>query len=286
MIKSMTAFSRKAWQNHEIMLTWEIKAVNHRYLDLTFRLPDGFREIENDLRMLIKQYVTRGKIECSLRCQQLQTEQNQIMVDHNLLKQYVSEIDKIELLSATNIDLTRLLLLPNVLHFEPADLTKHDEICKQIFSEALEKLVIMRENEGARLAQFIQERLQQVTQIINHVRQNIPDIRKQLRTKLTTKLDEITQSINYDRLEQELIYAAQKMDVDEELDRLGSHVNEVSQLLKTNDAVGRRLDFLMQEFNREANTLASKSVSTDITSGAVDLKVLIEQMREQVQNIE
>lgn len=299
MTKSMTAFSRKQLQTNDVVITWEVKAVNHRYLDLSFRLPDGFKELENIFRRMASSYLSRGKIECTLRCQVLGTagdaeahgtgiQGNKVIINHALAQHFIDELGLLKVDGSLNktIEMTRVLALPDVMKIVPKDMEQFQPQAEAVFEQALEKQLEMRASEGARLAAFIEQRIQKIETIVAQLREDVPGIRAKLKHKIEAKLAEVVQEVDTERLEQEIVYAAQKMDVDEELDRLSSHIQEVQKLLKSDKPIGRRLDFLMQEFNREANTLGSKSQAAQTTNHAVDLKVLIEQMREQVQNIE
>ncbi len=288
-MQSMTAFAREQQQNDQIQLNWEIKSVNSRYLELNFRLPDGFRELEPWLRSQLQTQLSRGKVDISLRYQLFDSQKSDMLsINRGLIERYLAEMQSLGL-DSKNIDATALLKLPEVLSFEASDLSQHHTLAKNSFNAVIENLKAMRGNEGNRLAEMIRTRLADVEDVLSHVASALPDIKNNLKTKLENKLGELSeaaQSVSPERLEQELVMYAQRMDVDEELDRLHSHITEVRQLLDSGKPIGRRLDFLMQEFNREANTLGSKAAGISMTRGAVDLKVLIEQMREQVQNIE
>lgn len=289
MIRSMTAFARQTVQQEWGTLVWEIRSVNHRYLEPSLKLPESMRHLENKLREKLRNTLKRGKVECSLRLQ-TQTTNNtgQLNVNAALLEQLIAAGETVQnkLQQPAALNPLELLQWPGIIT-EPD--TDKDMICEQAlssFQAALEQLVASREREGAALKQFIEQRLDNIADITCAVKQQLPSILQAQRTKLQDRLTELKADFNNDRLEQEMVILAQKADVDEELDRLSAHLTEVRRVLNKGNDCGRRLDFLMQELNREANTLSSKSIVSDTTQAAVELKVLIEQMREQVQNIE
>ncbi|HEB28390.1 MAG TPA: YicC family protein [Porticoccus sp.] len=289
MIRSMTAFARQPSQHDWGSLVWEIRSVNHRYLEPGFKLPESLRRLENNLREKLRNGLNRGKIECSLRLQVLAGSSSaQLTINNDLLKQIISAGEAVQnqLQQPSALNPLQLLQWPGVMS-EPE--TDSDMICEQalaLFQVSLEQLIESREREGAVLKQFIEQRLDTIADITVAVRQQLPVILAAQRQKLQDRLAELKAELDSDRLEQEMVILAQKADVDEELDRLDAHLGEVRRVLNKGGACGRRLDFLMQELNREANTLSSKSIVSDTTQAAVELKVLIEQMREQIQNIE
>lgn len=289
MIRSMTAFARQASQHDWGSLIWEIRSVNHRYLEPSFKLPESMRRLENDLRERLRKTLSRGKVECSLRVQfQAGGGSSQLSINTELLTQLISAGESVqqELNEPSALNPLQLLQWPGIMS-EPE--TDSDLMCEQalaLFQVTLEQLVESREREGAALKLFIEQRLDTIGDITAAVKQQLPKILQAQRQKLQERLQELKTELNKDRLEQEMVILAQKADVDEELDRLDAHLIEVRRVLNKGGACGRRLDFLMQELNREANTLSSKSIVTDTTQAAVELKVLIEQMREQIQNIE
>ena len=285
----MTAFARHTTRFEWGSATWEIRSVNHRYLEPGFKLPDTARQLENDLRDALRSTLNRGKIECSLR---IQTEGNSsapgLAIDNDLLARLIATSEQIgqRLQNPAALNPIQLLQWPGVMVEEKAD---EDIICNDAlisFSAALQQLLASREREGAALQQFIEQRLASIATITTDVRKHMPVILQTQREKLIERVAQLTAELNNERLEQEIVILAQKADVDEELDRLEAHIVEVRRVLAKGQACGRRLDFLMQELNREANTLSSKSIVSDTTQAAVELKVLIEQMREQIQNIE
>jgi uncharacterized protein (TIGR00255 family) len=288
MIKSMTAFARQegqyAWGN----LTCEIRSVNHRYLDLQFKLPDMFRHLEHKLRETLKKQLARGKVECAMKYTIDKAANQSLAINKTLVAQLVNASRSLEkqLPETSPVNPLELLKWPGVLQETELDLGQLGEQAEALFNQTLAEFDVSRGREGHELQQMITQRLASVNDISKAVRGEMPGIIDGLRARLEKRLGEITIDADPGRLEQELVFLVNKMDVDEELDRLETHVAEVSRVLAAGGPCGRRLDFLMQELNREANTLSSKSVVSDTTQAAVELKVLIEQMREQIQNIE
>jgi uncharacterized protein (TIGR00255 family) len=284
----MTAFSRYEAQGDLGSLSWEVRSVNHRYLEMSFRLEESFRPLEMTMRKLVSERLSRGKVELALRYKA--PEQNEQSVELNTdIAQGV--IDSYEVLaklsnSPAPLDLMKVMQWPGVIQSEGLDQDALRAWIIESLSAALDDLTEMREREGASLEQMILQRCEQIDDIAVDVRTRMPEIIKAHHQKLTDRVAEMSASVDPERLEQELVLMAQKSDVAEEVDRLQSHVKEVQHVLSRNEPIGRRLDFLMQELNREANTLGSKSIDTDTTRYSVELKVLIEQMREQIQNIE
>jgi uncharacterized protein (TIGR00255 family) len=288
MICSMTAFSSKEQHQEDYSLTWEIRSVNHRYLEPGFKLPDSFNFLEPILRDKLKQHVARGKFDCSLKYQPVSAPRAGLDLNREMLEDLL-DVDTTLRSQAQNlgpINPLELLQWPGMLQQHEADKQAVGAIASSLFEVALRALIDTRQREGAELAAFIGQRLDAIAVQVDNLRSRLPEILTNQRQRLVAKLEEISADLDHNRLEQELVYALQKADVDEELDRLSAHVGEVRRILSQGKSCGRRLDFLMQELNREANTLSSKSLTADTTMAAVELKVLIEQMREQVQNIE
>ena len=291
MVQSMTAFTRQQLDRDYGSLAWEIRSVNHRYLEASVRVPESFRALENTVRDALRKQLNRGKVECQLR---FQTEAadgapvSKISVDKELVKQLIEAGDVISSLAsdAATLSTAELLRWPGVIGTAELDKKALEHDALELFAVALKDLIATREREGAELSEFIGQRIDAIRAIVADVRLMMPDILAKQRENLLAKIAEIDIEIDPMRLEQEVALLAQKADIAEELDRLGAHVNEVERVLRSDDQMGRRLDFLMQELNREANTLSSKSIVVETTRSAVDLKVLIEQMREQIQNIE
>lgn len=289
MIKSMTAFARIERKHDFGTLTWELRSVNHRYLDVGLRTPEELRGLEQAVREKAAVKCKRGKLDCTLRYKpDFANAGEQIQVDMAYAQSVINacrEIDHI-LGSGESLRAMDLLKWPGVVKVAEKDQTPLELAAIRQFDEALDELVIIRQREGERTAELLQQRCTIISGLVASVRERRPQVLQYIRNKVEARLAELQVNVDQQRLEQELVMIAQRMDVAEELDRLDTHITEVQNAFKNDDAVGRRLDFLMQELNREANTLGSKSADAETTRAAVDMKVLIEQMREQVQNIE
>ncbi|MEE3209891.1 MAG: YicC/YloC family endoribonuclease [Pseudomonadota bacterium] len=287
MALSMTAFSRSTTDTDSGRITWEIRSVNSRYLELHFRLPDEFRDMEPALRECIKSRLNRGKVEVFLRFQPSQKQQN-LQVNQDLVASLNDAADKVhEVIGPGNaLDALKILQWPGVLESTTTDIKALQKSALGSFNECLESLIIARKREGASLKELIQQRCDEARNLSEQADKIIPEALAAQRTHLLNKLNELIDNPDTERLEQEMVLLAQKADIAEETDRLRTHIDEVLNILQREEPIGRRLDFMMQELNREANTLSSKAMRTELTRIAVDLKVLIEQMREQVQNIE
>lgn len=287
MIRSMTAFARHQSEQSIGQFHWEIRSVNHRYLEVSLRLDDTLRPLEMDLRKLISSRLARGKIDATLRFQPPEADES-IQLDTQRVRNLTRACDQINeyITDPAPLDALRVLQWPGVMMQPQPDETAFNAAVMSSLESALDDLVATREREGAELDEMILSRCEQITSIANVVREEMPLIIEQQRQRLQEKVSDMQVDLEPERLEQEMVLLAQKSDVAEELDRLQSHVREVQKVLQRDEPVGRRLDFLMQELNREANTLGSKSIDTGTTRYSVDLKVLIEQMREQIQNIE
>lgn len=288
MPRSMTGFARQEAQHTWGHVICELRSVNHRYLEPSLKMSDALRSLEPYVRDTLRKRLGRGKVEVVLafkvdESQGLSTDFNQ-----ELAQAVVAMAEQVSQLSANSAPLNSLEVLrwPGVLQARELDQSELETAARDLFAETLEQLVANREREGAELAQFIEQRLVGIAENVAEVNARLPELMAQQQAKLRARLETLAAEIDQDRLTQELVYMAQKADVAEELDRLQAHLVEVRRTLKLKEPVGRRLDFLMQELNREANTLSSKSTASDTTQSAVDLKVMIEQMREQVQNIE
>ncbi|AKH67989.1 TIGR00255 family protein [Spongiibacter sp. IMCC21906] len=286
-ICSMTAFAHLRNEYPWGTATWELRSVNHRYLELSFKLPESWRQLEPSLRDGLRKRLQRGKVECSLKIQ-LQDQEQELKLNDALLHQILDAANKLrsEIAHSAPVNILELLRWPGVITNAELDGDTLQAKLLECFKQTLDLHIENRQREGAALAELIHQRLNSIENIVTEVRGKMPDIVKKQQTKLQQRLADLKAELDADRLEQEIAMIAQKADVDEELDRLDTHVTEVRHILKKGGAVGRRLDFLMQELNREANTLSSKAVVADSTQAAVELKVLIEQMREQIQNIE
>ena len=287
MIHSMTAFARAEQAGANGTLSWELRSVNHRYLEPHLRLPESFRDLEGAVREALRNGLSRGKVECTLRFSD-DNAGKALQVDLERAAQLVAAAESVAGLIKQPAALNPLEVLgwPGVLVADAADPQALNQSALSLFTEALNELKNGREREGSELAKLLNERLDSILEQVVALRELVPQMLAGQRQKILDRCAEMQAELDPQRLEQELVILAQKSDVAEELDRLSTHVSEVRRVLKTGGQAGRRLDFLMQELNREANTLGSKAFDTRSTQAAVNLKVLIEQMREQVQNIE
>lgn len=284
----MTAFARQEITKKWGGLTLELRSVNHRYLDISLRLPEEFRSLEAKIRECIAAKLARGKVDIGLRFARSESSDGNIVFDKELVQQLSNtsrEIDHI-LYNPEAVSSLDILRWPGVIKAAELDSSELRSALFELLDSTLADLLAGREREGEKLATLIQQRCSAITDVIAKVKKRLPEIMQIWREKLLKRIQDASVEIDENRLEQELVIIAQKTDVDEELDRLVTHVAEVERVLKSDKPIGRRLDFLMQELNREANTLGSKSIDTETTKASVDLKVLIEQMREQIQNIE
>ncbi|MDE3986219.1 YicC family protein [Glaesserella parasuis] len=287
MIYSMTAFAhlelKKEWGN----AVWEIRSVNQRFLETYFRLPEAFRNLEITLRERLRTTLTRGKVECSLRIELNANQNNGLALNQEYAKQVISSLQWLkETAQEGEINLVDILRFPGVVDNQNQDLDQISQDLLDGFEQILVEFIAMRGREGANLQALIQQRLDAIATEATKVQAQMPSVLQWQKDRLQQRFDELNLQLDPQRLEQEMVLLAQKVDVAEELDRLQLHVKETTSILKKGGAVGRKLDFMMQELNREANTLASKSINADVTNSAVELKVLIEQMREQIQNLE
>jgi uncharacterized protein (TIGR00255 family) len=288
MIRSMTAYAGNEAQIGDSTLNCELRSVNHRYCDITLKLPDHLRFIEADLRAIIAARINRGKLECTISYKKHAKDGQGYNVNINALTALLSATDQIEehMLAPLSFSALDVLSFPGIQQEPDSDKTHLNEEITHLVKQTLAQLLEVREREGAQLKALIEERCIKMQGFVVAAGQRMPEVLVLIRNKLKDKITELVAQPDFDRLEQELVYLAHKLDITEELDRLETHITEVLRVLKEKDAVGRRLDFLMQELNREANTLGSKSTDKEMTQIAIELKVLIEQMREQIQNIE
>jgi uncharacterized protein (TIGR00255 family) len=284
----MTAFATSEALIENYKLIWEVRTVNHRYLDISPRLPESFRSIEPALRVNVAKHLKRGKVDCNLFYKKEQQTEDAIEVNEGRVKAVLNatsfiekQMNQTQMLSSLDI-----LRWPGVQAEVSQDMAPIHEKAVELLGETLQQLVESREREGEQITAMIETRCDQIQQQVVLAKQRLPEVQRLLREKLQLKIADLLTNCDQERLEQELVILLQKLDVDEEMDRLDTHVKEVRRVLTQKDPVGRRLDFLMQELNREANTLGSKSMDTETTNISVELKVLIEQMREQIQNIE
>lgn len=287
MIQSMTAYARIEHKAEWGTASWEIRSVNQRYLETYLRLPEQFRSLEPVLRDRLRKRLNRGKVEVNLRYDLADSNSNELQLNQDLAKQLVNAANWLKQEAGQGeLNLVDVLRWPGVMSSSEQDM---DELGKELltaFDAAIDQFIEARGREGDAINTMLQTRLDAIVEQVAIVREHMPTIMQWQRDKLTNRLSEISGELDPARMEQEMVILAQKMDVAEEMDRLDAHVAETRRILKKGGAQGRRLDFMMQEFNRESNTLASKSISSDVTSAAVELKVLIEQMREQIQNVE
>jgi len=287
MMYSMTAFARATSDSHGRHLVWELKSVNHRYLETNFRVPEALRSIEHPLRELARKHLKRGKLDCTLKIENAGGPSG-ISINREILLQLLAAIEQVrrdapEIGAVSPIDLLRW---PGVLDDTPADNKAIVTAVQELFEQALAELIDSRQREGTALFTAIDTRLDKIDQLTTELKPLAAGIPAQQKQRLQQKLQELSLNVEPERLEQEVALLAQKADVAEELDRLAIHVEEARSHINGHGPHGRRLDFLTQELNREANTLGAKSVIPETSQRAVDLKVLIEQIREQVQNIE
>ena len=283
----MTAYATNEIEFKNLNLSCELRSVNHRYLDISVKLPERFRFAEADVRSIISSKINRGKIECSINIKK-QPKQQSYAVDCEAVEALIAATKLIEQHMHSSLSFTALdvLAFPGVQQEAELDKTEIFTELQGLVKQTALQLSDAREREGGQLTNLIEERCFKIQGYLASASQRMPNVLAAIRKKITDRILELTQQPEFDRLEQELVFLAQKLDVSEELDRLETHVSEVLRVLKQQEPVGRRLDFLMQELNREANTIGSKSVDKEMTQISIELKVLIEQIREQVQNIE
>lgn len=287
MIRSMTGFARRERQFPWGSLAWELKTVNHRFMEVSCRLPEEFRAAEADFRQIVAGAVRRGKVDCSLHFRPA-VATSSLEVDAELLSALTLRAQQVAAQAgmAARIDVMDLLRWPGVVRDGTRDAAPLIAAAHELLNDALGELTRFRDSEGGRLRDVLELRCAGLTELAAKVETRLPEVRSRMRAKLLERVAALVSEVDQDRLEQELATLAQRQDVDEEIDRLRGHVTEIRKTFGGHEPAGRRLDFLMQELNREANTLSSKSQDIETTRAAVDMKVLIEQMREQVQNIE
>lgn len=288
MVYSMTAFSRCELSTDQGNLAWEIRSVNHRYLEPSLRMPEAFRELEGPLRERLRKEFARGKLECTLRFNPADQNVDSLQLNQPLVSQLLAAARQVsqQLDKPAPINPLEVLAWPGVLGGAQDHQAEMTAQAHKLFEQAVAELKTQRAREGAELKKLLEERLEAISERVETLREMMPSLLAAHRQKLIDRFNEARLELDGTRVEQELVLLAQKIDVAEELDRLDTHVTETRHVLGGKAAMGRRLDFLMQEFNREANTLGSKAIDSRSTQAAVDLKVYIEQMREQVQNIE
>ena len=296
MISSMTGFARREMSGPFGELTCELRSVNHRYLEPGFRLPEELRSLEGELRQRLAKELRRGKLDCTIHLRGSHQAERELRVDEAALQRLLKRTEEIAgrlpggtlfgaLLGTARVDPLEVLRWPGVLRDDAPDTESLQGACRALFQETIKEMVAARRREGQRLRELIDQRCDSLAELVASLRTRMPELQTRLRNRLQERLAELGTAVDASRFEQEVALLLQRADVDEELDRLDGHIVEIRRVIEGDEAAGRRLDFLMQELNREANTLSSKSQELDVTRIAVDMKVLIEQMREQVQNI-
>ncbi len=288
MISSMTAFSRAENRDEQGELVCELRSVNHRYLEMFVRLPEELRALEPLVRERLTQRLGRGKVDCTVRFVPAKQAAASVVVNERLAQQVIDAAGQVGMLLHESVPPRAMEILrwPGVLETEEQDFAPVQKAAAELLERAIDGMIESRQREGDRLAEMIRQGCASMRGEVAKVRELMPQVIESIRERLRNRLAEVSEELDQGRLEQEMALLAQRLDVDEEMDRLQAHLDEVESVLEWDEPVGRRLDFLMQELNREANTLASKSSHVDSTRVGVELKVLIEQMREQVQNIE
>lgn len=288
MIRSMTGFAREELHSELGSLSWELRSVNHRYLEVVLRLPEELRGLEQAIRERLTERLGRGKLECVLKYTPSHQIEVEIQIDWQLVEQLKNADAEIAGILRQNPAMSSIDLLrwPGVLHQQEQDLTPLKQQAMELLDATLDTLIDNRLREGQRLGEIVLQRKLAMDEQVNRVRILLPDVVMGIKQRIRDRLLDVLDELDEYRLEQEMALIAQRLDVDEEMDRLSTHLDEVERVLASDEPVGRRLDFLMQELNREANTLTSKSSDVEVTRIAVEMKVLIEQMREQIQNIE
>jgi len=288
MIHSMTAFARREGETPWGVLTWELRTVNHRYLEISPRLPEDLRVLESAVRERINHALQRGKVDCQLRFQSLAQQSADFSLNKELISRLTTAAEEVDsqLQRPAPLNALEILRWPGVIQAPQPDHEQLAAAALLVLDDALQELQAIRAQEGAKLKELILQRCQGVATQADVAAQRLPEVRARLREKLVSRLAELKGELDPVRLEQEMTLLAQRLDVEEELDRLKVHIEEVRRVLGKSGPAGRRLDFLMQELHREANTLGSKSGDVETSRASMEMKVLIEQMREQVQNIE
>ncbi len=288
MIASMTGFARAERTGSFGTVICEVRSVNHRFLDATVRLPESCRALEPELRQALARELKRGKVDCTVQQRAAIAAAAGLEIDRDALARLLERVRELRMAlpEGSHVDLIELLRWPGIVRDEGSDAEALAAAVQSLFATALGELALARQREGARLAALIEQRCAQLAALVQTVRERLPEVHARIRQRFQERLRELGAQVDQERVEQEILLLLQRLDVDEELDRLGGHIEETRRTLAAPEPAGRRLDFLLQEFNREANTLSSKSQDLETTRAAVEMKVLIEQMREQVQNLE
>lgn len=289
MITSMTGFARCEASGAFGQLACELRSVNHRYLESGFRLPEELRGLESELRQNLAKQLNRGKVDCTMHLRAATGAEKALIVDQEALQRVLVRVREVSDALPTehaSVDVMEVLRWPGVIRDEPTDTDELQKSARELFAAAVAELRAARAREGLRLRELIEQRCESLAALVAQVRARLPEVHARVRSRLHERVSELPGEVSPERLEQEIVLLLQRLDVAEELDRLTGHIEETRRVIGAGEPAGRRLDFLMQELNREANTLSSKSQDLDTTRLAVDMKVCIEQMREQVQNIE
>jgi uncharacterized protein (TIGR00255 family) len=288
MIRSMTGFARREVQHPWGTLVCELRTVNHRYLEISLRLPDELKSLDNDIRQSITAALRRGKVDANLYLKSTSGTLQGIEINATLLDELVARLTEVRARVSGTADVNPIDLLrwPGIIREAGVDTAPMLVAALELLKQALAELNDTRAREGLRIRELLSSRCTAMRTLVQNVRLRLPEISQRLRERIVERIAQLGATPDQERLEQELVLYAHKMDVDEEMDRLTGHLEEVAAVLDSSEPAGRRLDFLMQELNREANTLSSKSQDVETTRAAVDMKVIIEQMREQVQNVE
>ncbi len=288
MIRSMTGFARRERAGPWGTLVCELRTVNHRYLETSLRLPEELKTLDNEVRQAITAALRRGKVDANLYLKSAAGTQRSLELDTQLLDELVARVEQVrgQLKYPAPVSPIDVLRWPGVVREAEVDIKPVLAAALELVQEALNELNETRLREGQRIRELLLARCATMRTQVQAVRARLPEVSRRMRERIIERITQLGSTPDPERLEQELVLYAHKMDVDEELDRLGAHLEEVTSVLGSAEPAGRRLDFLMQELNREANTLSSKSQDSETTRAAVDMKVAIEQMREQVQNVE
>jgi uncharacterized protein (TIGR00255 family) len=289
MITSMTGFARSEASGAFGQLTCELRSVNHRYLESGFRLPEELRGLESELRQTLAKQLNRGKVDCTVHFRAAMGAERALVIDPDALQRLLVRVREVSDALPTEhaaVDVMEVLRWPGVIRDEPTDTDSLQKTMRQLFVTTVGEMRAARAREGERLRELIEQRCDQLAALVLQVRARLPEVQLRIRTRLQERLKDLPNEVAPERLEQEIVLMLQRLDVAEELDRLTGHIEETRRVIVAGEPAGRRLDFLMQELNREANTLSSKSQDLDTTRMTVDMKVCIEQMREQVQNVE
>ena len=288
MIHSMTAYGRTEDKKNDNSIACEIRTINHRYLEISIRMPEELRSLEQKIRENISQKLKRGKIDCNIRIDKNTSKNGPLLINQNVLKKVIdaAENTSINLSNPSALSALDLIQWPGVLEKDSLEPTKINKSILKLLAQTLDVVIDTRKREGEKIKKMLTQRCSKIKKIVSNTQKKMPMIQKKLREKLKQRAKELVNELDNDRLEQELLFISQKMDIAEEIDRLLAHTEEVERVLDQSGPIGRRLDFLMQELNRESNTLGSKSNHLHTSNASVELKVLIEQMREQIQNIE